>query len=154
MVCIIWDRTEREDVGRVWTSEKQAQEPSYERHEQSQLHCAVIFTVSTCASPSKILAMVAFSMRAEHWKAGTNRPHNRPIPLISCTFPELVGPSTTLPTCADIACVCEGCMVCVGYSVRGEGEGEGEEAGKKEKERKEKEEGGEREEREEGREIH
>ena len=96
-------------------------------------------------------------MRAEHWKVGTNRPHNRPMPLISCTFPELVGPSTTLPTCADIACVCEGCMVCGGYSVRGEGEGK--EARRKEKERKEKggrerkKRGGEKEEREEGRNI-
>lgn len=151
-------------MGRVWTSEKQAQEPSYERRDTNNVHstscyhvlparylkkitknvieicqlycevqdlsvhssrlvlfyhshhCVVILTVSTCASPSKILAMVAFSMRTEQWKVGTNRPHRRPMPLISCTFPELVGPSTTLPTCADIACVCEGC-VCVGYSV-------------------------------------
>ena len=38
MVCIIWDRTEREDVGRVWTSEKQAQEPSYEGRDMSNAH--------------------------------------------------------------------------------------------------------------------
>ena len=35
MVCIIWDRTEREDVDRVWTSEKQSQEPSYEGRDMS-----------------------------------------------------------------------------------------------------------------------
>ena len=38
IVCIIWDRIEREDVGRVWTSEKQAQEPSYEGKDTKNVH--------------------------------------------------------------------------------------------------------------------
>ena len=38
IVCIIWDRTEREDVGRVWTSEKHAHEPSYNGRDTNNVH--------------------------------------------------------------------------------------------------------------------
>ena len=77
IVCIIWDRTEREAVSKVLTSEKQAQEPSYKGRDMNNAH-----------SPHFITAAIVqvFLLQLSVPGRDMNNAHSSQPPTCSCSY--------------------------------------------------------------------